>query len=66
MNLYDISVKTQDNKGFTILVGSTSPDNFGMYLKFADTDKIYLVSGELLDNFIIDAKAIMENVTADA
>lgn len=59
---YTISVETKDNKGFTLLVGDDSPDGFGMYLKFADSDKIYLVSDELLENYIVDAKGIMEKL----
>ena len=59
---YTVSVETKDNKGFTLLVGDDSPDGFGMYLKFADSDKIYLVSDELLDNYIVDAENIMANI----
>lgn len=61
---YTISVETKDNKGFTLLVGDDSPDGFGMYLKFADNDKIYLVSDELLKNYIVDAEDIMKSVTS--
>lgn len=62
---YTVSVETKDNKGFTLFVGEDSPDGFGMYLKFADSDKIYLVSEELLDNYIVDAENIMANIKSD-
>ncbi len=63
---YKVSVETKDNKGYTILIGNDSPDNFGVYLKFADSDKIYLISDEVLDGLIIDAESIASSASNEA
>lgn len=60
---YKASVETKDNKGYTILIGNDSPDNFGVYLKFADSDKIYLISDEVLEGLIIDAESIFSSAS---
>ncbi|MBQ9965204.1 MAG: DUF4340 domain-containing protein [Clostridia bacterium] len=63
---YKAAIETKDNKGYTILIGNDSPDNFGVYLKFADSEKIYLISDEVLDGLIIDAESIAASASDEA
>lgn len=37
-------IVTQDDGEFSVLIGSQSPDNSGVYLKLSTDDKIYLIS----------------------
>lgn len=64
--VYKVSVETKDDRGYTVLIGNDSPDNFGVYLKFADSDKIYLISDEVLDGLIIDAESIASSASDEA
>ncbi len=63
---YKVSVETKDNKGYTVLIGADSPDNFGVYLKFADSEKIYLISDKILEGLIIDAQSLVSSETSEA
>lgn len=45
------TVITNDSKAYTLLIGDESPDGFGVYIKVADSDKIYLADSSVLSSF---------------
>ncbi len=43
----EVIITKQDDSVVTVLVGAKSPDGAGSYLKLADKDTIYLISGDI-------------------
>ncbi|MBQ3817130.1 MAG: DUF4340 domain-containing protein [Clostridia bacterium] len=46
-----VEVKTADNRGYTILIGNSSPDGYGVYLKTENKDTVYLADSSVLESF---------------
>lgn len=53
-------VVKNDGSGFSILVGSESPDNTGTYVKLSTEEKIYITETDLKGNFTFDALSLAE------
>ncbi len=51
----DITITKQDDKVIGVLIGAKSPDGSGVYVKLADKETIYLVSGEIDTNLTFAA-----------
>ena len=50
-----VSVSSSENGNYYLLLGDTSPDNFGVYLYSSVDEKIYLVDNTAAENFYFDA-----------
>ena len=50
-----VDVTSDEVDGYSILVGSASPDGTGTYLKLSTSDKIYIVSDSTFSSFEFDA-----------
>ena len=50
-----VDVQSQEIEGYSILVGTASPDGTGTYLKLSTDDKIYLVDDGAFDCFEFEA-----------
>lgn len=49
-------VKFSDGtKGYSVMIGKTSPDNTGTYIKVSDRDKAYVVDSQITDAFTFEA-----------
>ena len=50
-----VEVTTNDNKSYTLYIGDVSPDGYGVYIKFKDSEKIYLAEESVIDSFVFTA-----------
>lgn len=48
-------VTTKDSKSYTLYIGDISPDGYGVYIKFKDSEKIYLAEESIIDSFVFTA-----------
>lgn len=62
----DVTITKQDNTVIGVLIGAKSPDGSGVYVKLADSETIYLVSGEIDTNLTFDALDLAETNAIEA
>ena len=47
----EVEVITQDSKTYTLLIGDSSPDGYGVYIKLKDSEKAYIADSSVLSSF---------------
>lgn len=56
-----VDIITTDDKQFSVLIGSESPDKSGYYLKLSDSDKIYVVDSSVQSTLEFTALSLADN-----